>query len=289
MVAKQVRTIMKDERLTQRTFCRLRSPFILYALLITLLTGQAVASQTNINTATKQELTTLPYIGEVKAEAIISYRQNHGPFTTNHDIQNVDGIGEKSYLILNPLISIADTAPPVQPTTTQDKSPITKEKQPPFAQPIRTGQIMILTNQQYLPMLINFIQTAKYRIDIGMYIFKVGKSEANGPRRVMAELIRARKRGVKVNVTLEKSSYNNSLNDDNKQVAKILRRNKITVKLDSKKRTTHTKIVIIDGRFGFIGSHNFTHSALTKNNEITLLLDNPRVVGDISRYLNNIQ
>ncbi len=236
-------------------------------------------AQININTATKKQLITLPYIGEVKAEAIVSYRQKNGPFKTVQDIQNVPGIGEKSFLILEPLIGISKSS----------RTKLPQKKDTPLAQSIRTGQIMVLTNQQYFPMLKNFIRNAKHRIDIGMYIFKIGKSATNAPRQVMNELIAARKRGVKVTVTLEKSSYNDSLNKDNKRVAQTLRKNHIKVKLDSLKRTTHTKIVIIDGRFAFIGSHNFTHSALKKNNEITLLLDNPRVVRDISKYLNNIR
>lgn len=275
---------MKDEGLVTATAppqhrVIIFHPFALTIFILLILATPLVA-QTNINSATKKQLTELPYIGEVKAEAIVNHRKKHGPFNSIRDIQNVPGIGEKSFLILEPLIAVSGT-------TQQATAPI-QEHNEPIAQAIRTGQIMILTNQQYLPMLRNFIRTAKHRIDIGMYIFKVGKSEKNGPRLVLNELIAARKRGVKINVTLENSSYSDSLNTDNKRVARLLRKNKIKVKFDSKKRTTHTKIVIIDGRFAFIGSHNFTHSALTKNNEITLLLDNPRVTRDISKYLNNI-
>lgn len=272
---------MQDEGWLNNTVPPQWPAFTLHSLLFTLLLFIAtpVFAQTNINNASKTQLTELPYIGEVKAEAIISYRKKNGSFKSIKDIQNVPGIGEKTFLILEPLIAISGTT----------KTP-NSENEPadPIAQSIRTGQIMILTNQQYLPMLRNFIRTAKYRIDIGMYIFKVGKSKNNGPRQVLNELVAARKRGVKINIILENSSYSVSLNEDNRRVARILRRNKIKVKFDSKKRTTHTKIVIIDGRFAFIGSHNFTHSALTRNNEITLLLDNPRVVRDISKYLTNI-
>jgi competence ComEA-like helix-hairpin-helix protein len=264
---------------TDQTVCTSLFPAFFLLCLLLLTPSQPVFAQTNINSATKKQLMALPYIGEVKAEAIISHRLKNGPFKSINNIQNVRGIGEKSFLILEPLITVSGTSKPQKPKAQTDD---------PIAQSIRTGQIMILTNQQYLPMLRNFIRTAKHRIDIGMYIFKVGKSENNGPRQVLKELIAARKRGVKITIILENSSYSESLNEDNRRVARMLRKHKINVKFDSKKRTTHTKIVIIDGRFAFVGSHNFTHSALTKNNEITLLLDNPRVTRDISKYLNNI-
>lgn len=48
----------------------------------------------NINTAGIEELTTLTGIGDVKAEAIIKYRNEVGRFKQKEDLLNVEGIGE---------------------------------------------------------------------------------------------------------------------------------------------------------------------------------------------------
>ncbi|GMB07560.1 competence protein ComEA [Thermolongibacillus altinsuensis] len=50
----------------------------------------------NINTATAEELQTLSGIGPAKADAIIAYREENGPFQKIEDLLNVSGIGEKS-------------------------------------------------------------------------------------------------------------------------------------------------------------------------------------------------
>jgi len=50
----------------------------------------------NVNKASMEELMSLPYIGEVKARAIIAYREAHGPFKTPEELLNVKGIGPKT-------------------------------------------------------------------------------------------------------------------------------------------------------------------------------------------------
>lgn len=52
----------------------------------------------NINTADKTALMTLNSIGEVTAQKIIDYRDEHGPFKKIEDIKNVSRIGEKTFL-----------------------------------------------------------------------------------------------------------------------------------------------------------------------------------------------
>ncbi len=46
----------------------------------------------NINQAAKEELMTLTGIGEVRAEAIIRYREEHGPFGSIEELKEIDGI-----------------------------------------------------------------------------------------------------------------------------------------------------------------------------------------------------
>lgn len=51
----------------------------------------------NINSADKEALMSLPGIGEARAESIIAYREEHGPFATIEDIMQVSGIKESAF------------------------------------------------------------------------------------------------------------------------------------------------------------------------------------------------
>ena len=55
------------------------------------------SKKVNINIASKERFMTLPGIGPVMAERIISYREQNGSFEKAEDIKNVKGIGDKTF------------------------------------------------------------------------------------------------------------------------------------------------------------------------------------------------
>ena len=68
--------------------------------------GVASNGKVNINTASIDELITLPNIGPAKAQNIIDYREDNGKFKKIEDIQKVNGIGSKTYDTLSNLICV---------------------------------------------------------------------------------------------------------------------------------------------------------------------------------------
>ncbi len=73
----------------------------------------APASLVNINTATADQLEGLPGIGPKMAARIVDYRQKSGGFKKLEDLMNIQGIGEKNFLKLKPLVTLG------QPKTEQ--------------------------------------------------------------------------------------------------------------------------------------------------------------------------
>ena len=60
----------------------------------------------NLNTASKEQLMTLPGIGESRAEDIIRYRKESGGFQSVEEIMNVPGIKESAYLKIKDSITV---------------------------------------------------------------------------------------------------------------------------------------------------------------------------------------
>jgi competence protein ComEA len=60
----------------------------------------------NINTATADELMELPGVGAKRAEAILDYRNQHGPFKRVSDLDHVKGIGAKMLQKMKPYVSL---------------------------------------------------------------------------------------------------------------------------------------------------------------------------------------
>lgn len=59
--------------------------------------GNSASGLININTAGVSELDKLPGIGPALAERIMQYRNDHGAFSKPEDLQEVSGIGSKTY------------------------------------------------------------------------------------------------------------------------------------------------------------------------------------------------
>jgi competence protein ComEA len=65
-------------------------------------------SPLDLNTATAEELTELPGIGEELARRIVAYREANGPFTSTEELLEVSGIGETRLAALEGRVTVGE-------------------------------------------------------------------------------------------------------------------------------------------------------------------------------------
>ena len=68
--------------------------------------GEEKSGKINLNTSTKEELMTLPGIGESKADSIIKYREEQGKFQSIEDIKQIEGIKDGVFQKIEDLITV---------------------------------------------------------------------------------------------------------------------------------------------------------------------------------------
>ena len=94
------------------------------ALSLGLSLGALAAEKVNINSADAATLDrVLVNVGPAKAEAIVAYRKQNGPFRSAEQLAQVDGIGLKTVERNRELIMIGGAAPAARPAAAAGKAP----------------------------------------------------------------------------------------------------------------------------------------------------------------------
>ena len=120
-----------------------------------------------------------------------------------------------------------------------------------------TGPVAMLTNRDFLPIVIKVLAEAKTEISIAHLEFLTG----NGPNQVAAQLQAAAARGVTVHVILDHDV------DENPARISEFSAEGIQAKLGGTNRTLHVKLVVVDRTTVLVGSTNFSTSSMLYNNE----------------------
>jgi phosphatidylserine/phosphatidylglycerophosphate/cardiolipin synthase-like enzyme len=158
----------------------------------------------------------------------------------------------------------------------------------PAPTPLESLDVRLLKDRDYLPALLEGIDEARLEIALSVFFFKTNGSKDNQPDRVLSHLREAARRGVKVVAVVERGQEGDNISGDNAETVKKLKAAGIAVCMDPPDKTTHAKMVIIDRRYLFIGSHNLTQSALKYNHEVSVRIDSPSLADEALRYIKSL-
>lgn len=151
------------------------------------------------------------------------------------------------------------------------------------------AEVKLLQDGNLLSELVKDIANADSEIHIAMYMFKSYSNENNGAGLIKRTLINAAKRGVEVYVALDVTGEKDFVERENKKLGKELEEHNIRVVYDDEDIRMHTKSVVIDRKITYIGSHNYTNSALKYNRELSVRIVSPGASEDAIRHILSVK
>jgi len=153
---------------------------------------------------------------------------------------------------------------------------------------IKECKIEILKDRDYYYAIKNDLRKANKTVIIAMYsIIYDPKDTFDWANDLIGELIKAKKRGLNITIILEYRTHFGLL-DDNLRAYEYLLGAGIKVKLDKDRDTDHMKLVIIDEKIVYLGSHNWSESSLHYNHEVSIRVVSESIAKALEEYLKSI-
>lgn len=135
-----------------------------------------------------------------------------------------------------------------------------------------------IIGKEFSAKVCPLVDQAMYNIDIIVYDWRWYENDPGNPVQLFNQsIVRAVRRGVKVRAII-----------NSELILKILRNVGCDAKRVVSKKLVHAKLIILDQKHVVLGSHNFSQSAFTLNQEVSVYLpdfvDTPRLL----TYFNSL-
>ena len=128
-------------------------------------------------------------------------------------------------------------------------------------------------NKKCQMQILEALNKAKDSIFVQAYSFT--------DRNIAEALVEAARRGVKINVLLDKSNRN-----DKRSAKDVVIQNNLPLRFDSPSGIAHNKVMVIDNQTVISGSYNFSAAAYSRNTENLLILNSADLAKE---YIQNWQ
>lgn len=159
---------------------------------------------------------------------------------------------------------------------------------------LNAQNIKLLINKDYLWYVTKYLNNAKHEIIISSFMWCCDpRKYSSFPCKLLNKVVDAVKRGVNVTIVLEKDYRgDNRCNEITAEYFKYLlgkKRNNFKIYYDSPLVRSHQKVILIDGKYCFIGSHNLTQSALKYNNEVSIFIESKEIYEKLKKFIFSVE
>ena len=143
-------------------------------------------------------------------------------------------------------------------------------------------------DDRLLPALVKDISAAEESINCSLYMFKTDGNDIDSTHLLLNAMLHALGNNVKLAVIFDIGDEDDLTTEFNLYTGNVLSRAGATVVYDSPDRRLHTKMCVIDDDLLYIGSHNYTFSALKRNAETTVRIRSKEVAAEALEYMRGL-
>ncbi len=139
-------------------------------------------------------------------------------------------------------------------------------------------QNLVLLGDEYHNELIRRLDAATKHVVVLMYDWRwYPHDPASIMQRLNQAFVRAVRRGVSVHAIT-----------NNDRIIDILSKQGIIAQKWDQEKIMHSKMVSIDHKLAFVGSHNFTKRAAGSNHELSLMINDPELAAGLAFYFQSL-
>ena len=136
------------------------------------------------------------------------------------------------------------------------------------------AKIQAVIGFHYPQKVIPLIDAAHHTIEILMYEWKwYGHESAGGVQKLNLALVAAARRGVKIRALLNAESMGHAITKINSRTISFLQRYGVEAKMGQFGGVVHAKMMIVDDNIIVLGSHNYSKSAFSRNQEVSVAIE----------------
>jgi hypothetical protein len=162
-----------------------------------------------------------------------------------------------------------------------------------LAPPAFASDVTVIAPRDYFPTVLKEINAARSSVTVYMFVFALPANASSSKALQLAQaLVRAKDRGVKVDVVLDQNMYvqdEGTLQGKNLAAYSYLAQAGIPVFFEDPSTLTHAKAVVIDQETLITGSSNWSQTAFDRNHESNVLVRSPTAAREMLKILADVK
>lgn len=149
--------------------------------------------------------------------------------------------------------------------------------------------IKVVLDNEFMPAAQGILGLARNNVAILTYKFELSvRPDARALNSLVQTLYDIASKKVLVRVLLNTTGRRSGLTRINRSAASVLRKHGLQVRYLPDGRCQHAKVILVDGCYALIGSHNWSPRSMDKNLEASVLISGPQYLENVQKMFDRI-